>query len=284
MKNLIFVFILLISGAIGIAAQDNQINWTTDFKQAQTLARETNRPLLLDFTAEWCKPCKAMDKEFWVLPEVVAAMKPFVAVKVDFDKERSLAGKYGVGAIPFVVFADPLGSLITFRRGLSKKNLSELNQIFNEMPKDFAVVKEAYKTLEVNKNDAAALLQIADFYTQSRMAMLGNDYYKRALKTDLIKNNAAQKERISAALGVNYFISEADAQAVETLADYLKDYPDTKNRERFLSMLAISYARLGKEKEAVKYLDTVKTEFPQSKNIPAINQAIEAAKIKKDKK
>lgn len=283
MKNLIFVFILIISGAFGASAQENQINWTTDFKQAQRTARETNRPLLLDFTAEWCKPCKAMDKEFWVLPEVVNAMKPFVAVKIDYDKDKSLVGRYSVSAIPFVVFADPLGNLITFRRGLSKKNLSELNQIFSEMPKDFAAVQKAYIALDLNKNDGSALLQIADFYSKSKMASLSNDFYKRALKTDMVKNDAAQKERIASTLGVNYFISGLDAQAVEYLGDYLKDYPKAANREIVLAMLAISHARLGKEKESVKYLETLKQEFPASKHTSAVNKSIEEAKIKKDK-
>ncbi len=62
-------------------AQGKQIVWEKDYKKAQTAARESGRPLLLDFTAEWCKPCKAMDETFWVRADVVEAMKPFIAIK-----------------------------------------------------------------------------------------------------------------------------------------------------------------------------------------------------------
>jgi thiol:disulfide interchange protein len=102
-------------------AQGEAIKWQKDYKKAVAEARESGRPLLLDFTAVWCKPCKMMDEQFWVLPDVINAVKPFIAVKVDFDDQRGLAEKYKVSAIPFVVFTDPLGNMVTFRRGFSSK-------------------------------------------------------------------------------------------------------------------------------------------------------------------
>lgn len=284
MKKPGIVFVFLLSAFLSIKAQEEQIVWEKDFKKAQALALETSRPLLLDFTAEWCKPCKAMDANFWVLPDVIRATKPFIAVKIDFDKERSLVEKYRVGAIPFVIFTDPLGNLVTYRRGFGRSSINELNSIFNEMPKDFSPVKEYYAALEVNKEDGNALLKIADFYSGSRMYYLSCDFYKRALKTDEIKADAEKRERIASAVGANYYASRADAQAVDYLGDYLKNYPQGKRRETALAMIAISYANLKKEKDAAKYFEMLKTEFPASKNISAVAKAIEDAKNKREKK
>ncbi len=284
MKNLFFIFALILAANIAAKAQAEQIEWQNDFKQAQASARETYRPMLLDFTAVWCKPCREMDRTFWVLPEVVQAMKQFVAIKVDFDVQKNLVNKFGIRGIPYVVVADPLGNMITFRRGFGDRNARELNQIFSELPKDFSLMKDAYKKLELDKNDSQALLVIADFYAKSKMVTLANDYYKRTLKTDALKNDAAQKERIVYNIAANYYLAQNYAEAVEPLSDYLKNYPSTPNRETALSILAISCARLGKEKEALKYLDAVKKEFPESKNILTISQAIEYAKLVKDKK
>jgi thiol-disulfide isomerase/thioredoxin len=265
------------------AQEERQINWEKDFKKAQAAARETGKPLLLDFTAVWCKPCKVMDEQFWVRQDVVEATKPFIAVKIDYDSEKGLVGKYNVSAIPFVAFTDPLGNMITFRRGFGSKNVKELNQIFDEMPKDFSALKIHYEAIESRKDDGLALLQIADSYRKSKMLMLSNDFYKKALKTKEIQADSVKRERIAATIGMNYYAIKDFSQAAALMEDYLKDFPESKNKEPILSMLAISNAHRGKHKEASKNLELLKTEFPASKNIPVVAQAIEDAKNKPDK-
>jgi len=283
MTKLLALLLAVLMFASAAAAQGEQIVWEKDFKKAQALARETGRPLLLDFTAVWCKPCKAMDAQFWVLADVVKAAKPFIAVKIDFDSERGLVGKYNVSAIPFVAFTDPLGNLITFRRGFGQKNASELNQIFNEMPKDFSNLKKFYEAIELKKDDGAAHLQIADSYRKSGMLALSNDFYKKALKTSEIQADAEKKERITATLGLNYYGFNDYRQANNSLEDYIKDFPAGKYKEVALAVLSIGNSNLGKMKEAAKYLELLKKEFPASKNIAAAAKAIEDAANKKDK-
>lgn len=283
MKKTFFVFFVLLAASFTASAQTEQIEWQNDFKAAQAQARETGRPLLLDFTAPWCKPCKMMDAQFWVLPEVIQAMKPFIAVKINYDNEKSLVGKYGVSGIPFVAFTDPLGNMITFRRGFGQKNVREINLIFNEMPKDFSALKKHYDALDAKKDDGLVLLQIADSYRNSQMIYLSSEFYKKALKTDEIKTDAEKKERIIATLGANAYAIKADEQAINYFSDYIKEYPSGKSKEVALSMLIISTSRLKKMKDANKYLEMLKTEFPKSKNIEVVSKAIEDAKNKMDK-
>jgi len=61
-------------------------------------------PVLVDFWAAWCGPCKM------VAPEVARAAKSMagraVVLKVDTEKLPQVAGRFGIQAIPsFIVFA-----------------------------------------------------------------------------------------------------------------------------------------------------------------------------------
>ncbi len=280
--SMITVFILLTS-ALGIFAQEGGIVWEKDFKIAQKTARETGRPLLMDFTASWCKPCQAMEQTFWVREDVVRAVKPFIAVKVNFDNEKGLAGKYGVSAIPFVIFADPLGNLITFRRGFSQKNANELNLILNDMPKDFSPMIKFYDALDLKKDDGTALLKIANAYRGANMIQLSNEFFKKALKTNEIQNDREKQETAFLSLGVNYINLKNFDQAIETMEDFLKINPTGETKETALYFIALASANFNKSKDANKYLQQLKTEFPSSKNIAKIETAIEQMNNQKKK-
>ena len=78
--------------------QINASDW-----QAKVLDAEV--PVLVDFFATWCGPCKMMAP---VIDEVGVEKAGEVAVyKIDIDENMEIAQKYGVMSIPtFIVFKD----------------------------------------------------------------------------------------------------------------------------------------------------------------------------------
>lgn len=63
----------------------------------------SQKPVLVDFFATWCGPCKAMEP---VVKDVAQTMGDKArVVKVDIDKQQHLARQYNVSAVPtFMIF------------------------------------------------------------------------------------------------------------------------------------------------------------------------------------
>ncbi len=69
----------------------------------QSLVLEAQSPVLVDFTARWCPPCRALSP----VVERIAERFPNVVVgSLDVDEHPALASRYGVCAMPTLVVFD----------------------------------------------------------------------------------------------------------------------------------------------------------------------------------
>jgi putative thioredoxin len=86
----------------GTAAPDVSIRDTTTQTFVKDVIEESRRqPVLVDFWAPWCEPCKQLTP---VLEKVVKAAKGKVKlVKMDIDKHPSVAGQLGIQSIPAAI-------------------------------------------------------------------------------------------------------------------------------------------------------------------------------------
>ncbi|MGC6285408.1 MAG: thioredoxin [Polaribacter sp.] len=87
---------------------------------------QSETPVLVDFFAEWCGPCKMMTP---ILKEVKDELKDEIKiVKVDVDKNINLATKHKVRGVPTLALYQK-GQLLWRQSGLLYKN--DLIQIVN---------------------------------------------------------------------------------------------------------------------------------------------------------
>jgi thioredoxin 2 len=88
-------------------------------KSFDTHIQRNDIPVLVDFWAEWCGPCKAMAPAY---ERVAGEFEPEVRfLKVDTEREPELAGRYNIRSIPMLMLFRK-GAIVAQRAGAMDAN------------------------------------------------------------------------------------------------------------------------------------------------------------------
>lgn len=113
--------------ATGTEAPASAVAWRTGgFDAALAESAKTGKPVLVDFTASWCPPCKVMKHEVWPDAQVArAANEGYVPVLVDVDDPQNaeVARRYGIRGIPTVLVLDAEGKVLRTGSYMSKGDM-----------------------------------------------------------------------------------------------------------------------------------------------------------------
>lgn len=94
--------------------QKEGVQWK---KYDAQLINQTDKPVMLDFYADWCIPCIELDRKTFTNDRVIDQTESFLRMKVDlthFDSKRAgkLREKYGIAGVPTILFLDTEGKEI----------------------------------------------------------------------------------------------------------------------------------------------------------------------------
>lgn len=96
---------------VSTPAGGGSIAWEGSYESALETARQSNKPVMVEFYTDWCGVCKSMDAQTFPAPEVVAESQNFVNVRVNAESRTDLAQQYGVSGYPTFVFLDSNGNV-----------------------------------------------------------------------------------------------------------------------------------------------------------------------------
>ena len=143
----------------------SDIAWQkSDFPAILKSAAEQSKPVMIDFYAVWCGPCKQMDKVTFANAKVVETASKFVMAKFDAEKGEGidLAERFLVGSYPTIVFLGPDGNeLNRFTGYQSPENFMPYMELTLEGKSrlDLRLAK-----LEKDPNDLEQLAEVAHEY------------------------------------------------------------------------------------------------------------------------
>lgn len=149
------------------AAQD--IRWLDSLEEAQAASVRESRPILLHFTAEWCRPCQQMNRFVFANSQVVDAVNSrVIPVRVDIDRHPELVRKYSISDIPAEVFIRPDGTLIT--RSLASQSASDWLRNLDQALRTCAALEAGGEQAAATRNQMAELQRTWEQQRESAVA------------------------------------------------------------------------------------------------------------------
>jgi YHS domain-containing protein/thioredoxin-related protein len=104
---------ILFTCALPSALAQTRIPWLENLQQAQQIAHQEQRLLLIHFYSDTCPPCRRLEQVVFPNPEVYRAMSMnYVPVKINGDRARDTAMRFQVTGWPTDVIADAQGRVI----------------------------------------------------------------------------------------------------------------------------------------------------------------------------
>jgi thioredoxin-related protein len=105
----------IVSWKVPVKTDVDLVHWM-DIDQAVAASTRSHRPILYEFSAEWCGPCHVLEREVFMDPDLAAKINNrYIAVKVvdrqredgrNADNVQRLIDRYSVNAFPTVVISE----------------------------------------------------------------------------------------------------------------------------------------------------------------------------------
>ena len=229
--------------------------------EQDVINKSKDTPVLVDFWAEWCEPCKQVGP---VLEKLAAEFNgAFVLAKVDVDKEQQLASYFQIKSIPTLMLLKDGKIVDGFPGALSETQIKEflthhqittlplLEEDIEQTAEQSVVdphqelVRLRHAALEAPTDDTLKL--------ELALALVSTHAYTEAVQLfDALPANLAMDERIAKARARIDLAQQAEnAPAIEVLETTLASNANDIEARRFL---ALQYLVQGKPEQGLEHL------------------------------
>lgn len=205
---------------------------TADNFEAGVLERSMQVPVLIDFWAEWCGPCKTVGP---ILEKLAAEYNgAFVLAKIDVDREQQLAGAFQIRSIPTIILVKDGQPVDGFPGAMPEGQLREFLAGHGIVPTEAAPADTAEEPAAAPVDPQAEVARLR----QELAAAPDNDALKLDLAVALLATGATDEaERLLDGLPANLATDDRALRARAALAfsAVLRDAPPAAELEAALA-------------------------------------------------
>lgn len=230
---------------------------TTETFEAEVLQKSSQTPVLVDFWATWCGPCKSLGP---ILEKLAGEYNgAFELAKVDVDKEQQIAAAFQIRSVP-TVFLIKDGQIVDgFPGAMPEGQLREFLTQHGVVPAEAAAVEEEIQALPLDPQAEVAALREAisaepdkaELKLDLALALLkiGATGEAGPLLDGLPANLATDDRAIRARARLDFAAALQDAPAADVLATRLQaDGNDLEARY----LLGIQHLLAGEDEAALE--------------------------------
>lgn len=123
----ILLLLMLLQASAPVTTESQRVPWLEDVPWPEVIHRAQDnpaRPILIDFYATWCRPCKMLDVMVYNEAEVIEELSDVLTFKVDIGKPEysSLKNDFNITILPTLVWLDERGRELDRFTGYQNKD------------------------------------------------------------------------------------------------------------------------------------------------------------------
>jgi len=230
------------------------MNYEVKDFQKDVIEKSFDRPVLVDFWAEWCSPCRMIGP---VLEKLAEETKDsWTLVKVDTDKNQQIAVKYGVRGIPNVKLFRNGEVINEFTGALPEPAIKDW--LKKSIPGKFAEQIEHAKILLNSGDETTARIILEDVHKGD----IKNSEVNVLLAKILLFEDQKEANRLIQNVDGNLNNIEL-AEAISTLAELLNrdknSFIDSDVKDKYLSAIE-NIKRKDFDSALTKFIEVIRTD------------------------
>ncbi len=215
---------------------DSSLQWIPWSQDVVAQAQKADKLILIDVYADWCGPCKMMDRITYKDPAVLKKLEGFITVKVDSDTDRKAAARFGTGSIPTTVILTSDGDPILTESGYYPPE--RFLGLLDGVTEVIAALQRLEKEVEAAPEDPIKAAELGELYMEMKRTADAARWLERALARESDLDRASRSSAMFN-LGLAHLTNESFEKGIAQLTVFRQEFPNNTQATRAAELVEI---------------------------------------------